>query len=188
MNTKLPALALTLALMAGCGACGHNDTPVPRREAYARINAYSHRYEPVGADTVPVTVMAPTDADATVSRGGKGAWWVTIRYPRYRASIYVTILPVHTDSISAIMTRRMERLALDMGSSAPRIARWERGNFSGISATAPWVLTTPAKMMAHDGRHLVSATVYCEGYNDADQLAPVAGALITDMNHLLPDD
>lgn len=186
MNTRL--LTLAAATIAVCAGCSSSDNPVPRREAYARIEAYGHQYTPVGADSVPVRVMAATGADVKVSRGGKGAWWVTIRYPRYHASMYVTIVPASPDSLPAVMAERMERLALDMGSASPRIERWQRGKYTGITATAPWLLTTPAKMMAHDGKHLVSATVFCEGYIDADHLEPVAKELITDLNHLLPDD
>ncbi len=185
---KAREVTALLALAMACAACSHADKPVPRREAYARIEPYAHEYTAIGADSVPVALRAAKGAAATVSRGGKGAWWVTIAYPRYRAGIYATILPASAEQMPQLLADRMERLALDMGSAMPQLEEWTRGRFTGITAIAPWNLATPAKLIAHDGTHIVSATVVCDGYADADELAPVVSELICDLEQLLPDD
>ncbi len=185
--TGRSALAAALLAACACTSCRQADKPVPRREAYARIHTYRHIYAPVGADTVPVRLAAAHEAGVEVSRADHGAWWVTISYPRYRANIYVTVLPVRADSLPARLAERAERLALDMGSTQPHIDEWSSGRYTGITATAPWVLTTPIKLLAHDGNYLVSATAYCQGYTDADQMSPVVEALGIDMTHLLTE-
>ena len=187
---RLTALLAAAALLCLGAACSRDDSsgqaPVPRPKAYARAYDYGHSYRAL--DSLPLHIEA--NAAATVRRPRPGA--VDIVYPRYNATIHLSLVTLPADdpeAISRARHSRLERAALNLGATrASDSQHTNPAGFSVITLRALSAIPTPLQLIADDGRrHLLSATAFV-GFTPSpsatDSLAPLIDALQGDMRHL----
>ena len=176
--------AATLAISAT--ACRHAaDTPIPRRTAYPRIELYDTCYR-----TLPSTgIEVNAQATASVGKGADGdATWIDIAYPRYRATMRLTLRRLSGRELDRAIANRMERADRDAGGSAAEIT--EIASPDGIEtiiALTPQARVTPLQIIATDHRSfLLSGAVQLdasEGWS-GEAARPAVEAVRRDMEHL----
>ena len=180
--------ALLIALLALLAACGDSQPApaVPRRPAYPRPALYPQQY------AMPeFPVRFPTNAAATVTtERASGSHWLTVDYPRYGASLYVTATPVANGSaLRAEVDNRLRRMELNAGSvpvdetdGLTSGGHWTMTRARGASATPLQFIIYPAA----DRGWVVSGAVFLKGQiAPSDSLAPIINALAADLRYAL---
>lgn len=178
-------LAAAAALVAALSACSDSArTPVPKPDAWPRINTYSADYRTL--DSLGVCLSVNAGADVTVKSTGVNAA-ADIAYPRYGAVVYVLVLNNVAD-IRAEVAGRRERMARNLGDTPAESTPFAAADsaFTGMVVTARSVSQTPVQLVAVDasGRRLVSATAFFSRPVPAsalDSIRPVVSALSRDM-------
>ncbi len=178
---------LAVALAAAVLCCCSDPAPsVPKRPAYPRVQLYEAQYN---MPDFPVNFAVNSGASAAVERG-EGSHWLTIDYPRYDATIYVTATPVaNADAMRAEVDNRLRRMELNAGSTPVDETK-------GSTAGSDWVLTrargasaTPLQFILYPPQGtgwVVSGAAFLKGaIAPADSIAPVINALASDLQYAL---
>lgn len=180
------ALAMAVALLAGCGGAG--DVAVPRPQGYPRIELYPPVYTvavPVAGLSMEINVGACVD---TVRTGDRSQWF-NIEYPRYDAAIYCTYTLVDRGSVAGVIDNRRERMALNSGGAPGELISVE--NKSGVSGqllVTPSGAMNPVQFLATDGHRFVLSGAMAfigDSVVDTDSVAPVIEAVGDDMIRML---
>ena len=171
------ALGAASALFASCGA---DESATPRRRAYQRIEAYDSAY--VAVDSLPVRLLA--NSSARVSRPRPD--WVNIIYPRYNATVFISVTAASPDDIPSVVDNRTERIGLNIGdATAVKSTVTDNGGFISTLYEAPAAVATPLQFVATDSRrYVVSGSVFFNNAGDIgsmDSVAPVVAAIRRDL-------
>lgn len=182
------ALAAT-AIVAACSG-GAADRPVPRPEAFARIDVPDSTFRPV--DSLGLRFEANAAAVTTAeTRPQSDARWFTIAYPTLGATVYCTATPARTPAERReAEANRAERIALNIGDNpSEQISIESADGFSGLVYVTPAGSLTPVQFLAvgPDG-WVVSGTATLRQAPPAaraDSVRPVVDALRRDIIHAL---
>lgn len=181
---RLSAISvIVLSSIATC-ACGHStDTPVPRRMAYPRIEAYAD--SAVTAHIGHLAFDIAAQADTTMPRAG----WLNIAYPRYRATIHISVRHFNNgDELAAAIDNRLQRMDLNLGDRTAMATDFENeAGFSCHSVTSLDGGPTPVQFVAYSpGGYIVSGAAAISGTSTpADSIAPTVEALASDAERIL---
>lgn len=191
MNLKKTASGILAALILLAGCTG-NDTnvTVPRRYAYPRINVYDKTYREYndGRLSFEINSNATTDTDSITKEGAR---WLTLKYPRYKASLFLTATPVTGATLETVLDNRLERMALNVHTSDVRQIDPENPNgFTTMALYTPNGNTsTPVQFLASDScRWVISGAVFIDDAattGRSDSIKPVVDSLLEDVEHLL---
>ncbi|MGN0220473.1 MAG: hypothetical protein ACI4AX_09360 [Muribaculaceae bacterium] len=181
---KLPLICvITLAATCATACGGHDDTATPRRRAYQRIEAYAPEYTAV--DSLPVRLLV--NSSATVSRPRRD--WVNVSYPRYNATIFISVTETDSGNIDDVIANRIERIALNAGDVRVDALDIDNGRFSSTLYDAPAAVAMPLQFVATDGKSLVvSASVFFDNADritSLDSVAPAIEAIRRDLTTAL---
>ncbi len=174
--------AIIIAIMATSCADSGSKNPVPRRTAYPRVQLYDSAY--VDLPKLPVTFPINSSASAMINHVNPGHYWINIKYPKYGATVRLTLQMIPPDSIRASLSNRMERAALNIGGRASEVT--ELTSFSGITSNimlTPAAAVTPIHWFATDNATflLTGAAEFNEG--DVEANAPAVNAIYSDLLH-----
>lgn len=181
---KLPLICV-IALAAICAsACkGTDDTATPRRRAYQRIEAYTPDYTAV--DSLPVRLLV--NSSAVVSRPRRD--WVNVNYPRYNATVFISVTETDDRSIADVIANRVERIALNAGDAPADALDIDNGRFTSTLYDARAAVATPLQFVATDGKTVViSASVFFDNADritSLDSVAPAVEAIRRDLTTAL---
>lgn len=172
---KLPLICvITLAAICASACGGTDDTATPRRRAYQRIEAYTPDYTAV--DSLPVRLLV--NSSAVVSRPRRD--WVNVNYPRYNATVFISVTETDDHSIADVIANRVERIALNAGDAPADALDIDNGRFTSTLYDARAAVATPLQFVATDGKSVViSASVFFENANRITSLDSVAPAVET---------
>lgn len=177
-------LALLILILAGaCSPGAEQDTALPRRYAYPRFEAYDSVSVPLELGALRTRVNARAEVRAN------GSGWADIRYPRYGATLHVTVS--HNPSREAAATalaNRHERMALNLGDARGVATTYSTPvGFDCEEILAPDALVTPLQFIATDSRgHMLSgAAVFDNPEAPADSLAPILDELGLEVRRML---
>ncbi len=134
------------AVVAGC-VRGGGSSPVPRPEAYPRIDLYPSFYRAVDLPdgrVIQVNDSAGVDVDAE--------GWVNISYPKYGVTVNCTLTRVSEATVGDVLSNRDERMALNTGDTYGEVMRL------GVSAGIVGHCVCGAGRVAYAG------AVYCHGF------------------------
>lgn len=189
MRQMAAATVMTMAVMLA--ACGRGaDVPVPRPQAWPRIALY---------DTVMAyvngTIGLTANADAIVNSPRPG--WYDIDYPRYNATMHVTVTFVTDSTIDDVRRNRLQRLMLNAGDRPGTSTEFVNDAGWDILMMNTRGSVTPVQFLATDGvTTVVSGVVYMHDPRAAsayDSVAPVVQAVADDalrtlrtLGHELP--
>ncbi len=177
------------ALLSDCSG-GGGDVAVPRREAFPRIQLYDTAYRAV--EGLPLTLSVNVSALTSVAERD-GGLWVDIVYPRYHATVYVTLTRVDAVTLPAVMENRLRRMELNRGgepaedveeveSPAGFLASIVAGDAAGL---------IPMQFISTDHeRWVVSGAVVMAGATRTaarDSVRPVVDALRADLRRAMAD-
>lgn len=181
---KLPLICV-IALAAICAsACkGTDDTATPRRRAYQRIEAYTPDYTAV--DSLPVRLLV--NSSAVISRPRRD--WVNVNYPRYNATVFISVTEADSRDIDGIIANRVERIALNAGDAPTDALDIDNGRFTSTLYDARAAVATPLQFVATDGKSVViSASVFFDNADritSLDSVAPAVEAIRRDLTTAL---
>lgn len=187
--SRLPLIIIIVWVLLG-GCMRRESAPVPRPTAYPRDALYGADYHVV--DMMPLRVAVNKNAATTVSHPDNRTAHISVRYPRYAATLHITAITTHNAAAadSLIATRR-QRIALNLGASAARETRYASAS-RRLDATlfeASTACPSPLQLIAtaNDGSgEILSATLFFDNPSEAsDSLRPTINALRADILALL---
>lgn len=177
MSRFLPFLFCFLTLSAGCN---ERHAPVPRPQAWARIELYPETYREVDGLMI--------NDSARVEPGNSDGWF-DIVYPAYNVRINCTLTRVGSpDGLQDVIANRLERLERNAGGAAGEMTELKSvGGVSGLLMVTPGALATPVQFLATDSaRCVLSGTaVFASPGVTTDSVAPVVEAIERDIVFML---
>lgn len=170
------------AVVAGC-VRGGGSSPVPRPEAYPRIDLYPSFYRAVDLPdgrVIQVNDSAGVDVDAE--------GWVNISYPKYGVTVNCTLTRVSEATVGDVLSNRDERMALNTGDTYGEVMRLGSRRGSSVSVfVAQGGSLTPVQFIATDSVSYVfsGAAVMESAVANADSVRPVVDAVAADILYML---
>ncbi|MDE7153671.1 MAG: hypothetical protein K2O00_04400 [Muribaculaceae bacterium] len=189
MKAKVLLIALMALMMISCGG-GESENAVPRRYAYPRPALYPQTYVSAGgAPSLSLNAGAEIVADSLLNNGSR---WVTVDYPHYNGSIYITFLATTPAEFHREFENRMERIGLNAGAGSMEsvTVASEGGGFRGELFSTRGESVSPVQFLAYN-KDLTLLTYGTFNFRQGvdvtrtDSLAPVINAVRNDMIHLL---
>lgn len=176
-------IAAFVALI-GSGCSGRDGgTPLPRRYAYPRFEAY----DTLTAAHCLGDLAFRVNAAATVAEPRPG--WIDVSYPRYGAILHLSYTQPESDAeLDRALANREERMMLNLGEATGEAADYRTpAGFACRELYAPDAAVTPLQFLAvGPGRRMISgAVVFADTHAAADSLAPVIAAMHGEVRTLL---
>lgn len=175
------------------GACSNHEqagagTAVPLPEAYPRINLYPAEY--TAYDSLPVK-LSLNSAVTPVLKPGRTPG-LDIPYPRYNATVYLTVIPDAFADFDQVWNARRARIDNNLGdipTTALEIPSLADTTFISALVVAKSATQTPVQLLAASRRHgvIVSATAFLHtkvSPTGLDSITPAIESLATDLRHL----
>ena len=165
----MKALLLSaLALVVLLNSCDSGGRPVPRPEGYPRIALYEAVYR---NDSIGPVIFESNAGTAVTERrqGADGTGWLTLAYPRYGATLYLTASPATASTLGGIIDNRLERISLNIGGATTELTELTgKGGWHGRVTLPP-----------SDTRHFAARRLRCQrsafprksGYSHFSRLA-----------------
>lgn len=178
-----------ILLLASCSQ-GEKAVNIPRPQAWPRVDLYTQKMDTV--EGLPLLLEANADALASTSREDAG-WWVNVRYPLYRATLYISLTPVDTVTEQEVIDNRVERISRNIGGRTTEMT--ELTTPSGFLASVTMTRmasVTPVQFIATlPGMWVVSGSLALDkAPASPDSIAPVVeavhGDVIRMLQHLKP--
>jgi hypothetical protein len=184
----LPVFAVALifiSLTDGCSRCSR-DNAVPRRTAYPRIELYDSVYRDAAAD-LPAKIMVNDSTVVDVTSHSPEATWIDVRYPRYGATLRLTLSRLDKEALLEALANRYQRTMLNAGGMQSNVS--ELTSLSGISAeviATPGAMVTPLQIIATDsvGFLLTGALEMPPSENEAEYYTPIIEGVERDLIHM----
>lgn len=185
------SLAAALLLLAsGCSDRG-DGAPLPRREAYSRVEPYPQEYVEA---PVPVHFSVNSSAETEVERRDDGSYWLTATYPRYGAVLYCTFTPVGAlAEVQDAVANRMERIQLNIADIPVDTEQTDFGAYTTTLVTTRSASATPVQFLAypHGGKGwVVSGSAFFPGVKPSsplDSIRPMVRAIEADVRRSLSE-
>ena len=176
------AMSLSVLALLSAAACSRRPDPVPKPEAWPRIEAYPEVY---GRSINGFAIN-----DSAVIVPGDSAGWYTLGYPRYGgARIYLTFARVDPLRLGGVIDNRVERMALNSGGGRSELLELRSdGGYDCRLMTTPAGTVTPLQFLACRGDGcVVSGALFVDGASSArpDSFSPVVAAVERDMLYAL---
>lgn len=186
----LAVLTAATVLAGACSQQGQDGTKgtVPLPEAYPRIDAYPARYTVY--DSLPVA-LSVNSAVTPVLKPGRTPG-LDIPYPRYNATVYLTVIPDAYADFDQIWNARRARIDNNLGdiaTSAMEVTSQADTSFISAIVLAKSATQTPVQLLGASRRHgiIISATAFLHDNVKAtnlDSISPAIEALAHDMQRL----
>lgn len=184
-NIRPLLIIVTLAaLLSGCGK--KNDTIVPRRTAYPRIQLYDTIYKDL--PTKPVTIMVNASTEPELSHRSDTDTWINVRYPRYQSTLSLTLLEISGEPLLDAIDNRSERMALNLNGVKYQPFRTSDSHISAIMPVAESPCVTPVQILATDySSFLLTGALTFDGdtVRDIEEIAPVVSAVKDDIIYMI---
>lgn len=193
---RLILLTLIAGAAAGCsgnhepGKDTGNVTPVPRRQAYPRIEIPDSAYTDITAGTTTIHIAVNEAAIVTLRTSDDGnSQFVDTAYPKFNSTIFFTVTPVDRTTVADVIANRMERVRLNLGASDAELLEFDSpGGFENKLFVSRGDISTPVQFVATDGNaFVVSGAAFVRDASPvtADSIAPIVNMLRRDILHAL---
>jgi gliding motility-associated lipoprotein gldD len=195
-TNKIPmymSMALVIIVIANMAIllshCATSDFVIPKPRAYFRIEPYDTVYREF--DKLPLTLMVNDSARCTLvndSAKASGSEWINIYYPRYKATLFCSYLPVTRKSLRKHIDNRMQRIILNAGQEIPRNIIFE-DTIRNMSASVYFTSSesiSPLQFIATDSTsYLFSGALYFNDKVKEDSISPVIDYITDDVIYML---
>ncbi len=180
--------ALFILLTGDCTGRTDSSSAVPRRTAYPRIEFYDSVYRPVSL-TLPVRIMVNDSTTVDIASHGDAATWIDVRYPRYGATLRLTLSRLEGDSLFTAIANRRERIALNAGGLRSTVTELTAPNgLSSEIVATPGAMVTPLQIIATDSTGLLFTGALemppALPGNDAEYYMPIVEGVERDLIHM----
>lgn len=186
MKRVVPLAVLAVIALADCSNGGDRRPPVPRRNAYPRIEIPDSSFYNDGR--LPLSLQTSTAAKAMVSKNDHTGIWVDVSYLQFSASVLFTFTPVSDSTIESVIENRMERISLNLGGNGAEVMQFVSPDGFDSRVIVCRSVATPVQFLSTDGRSVVvSGAAYTPGFSmeRIDSLNPVVDMLRRDIVHAL---
>lgn len=187
MHRIIPFLLIMMFSAACTGGSGDN-VPVPKPVAYPRIDTLPQEYTSAGGLNVNRGAEIVTD-----SLFADGTRWITVDYPTYQASLYISEVPVAKGGMEVAVENRTERMALNSGGNTGELISFMAKGYDIRILVTPRHSSHPVQLLAVNpaANRIITATAVLNNpgaIHNPDSVAPVIDALKADITSLLKDD
>ena len=187
MNIRHIIAIGAFAMLAASCSDGGNDTAVPRRKAYPRVEPYDTAY--TLRQLPSVAFDANTHAAFTVKDSTEpGVSGADITYDRYGMTVYVTAIRSSRRDFDRRLDDRIERVSLNLGGARPTTTDIKSdGGFDATIFVCPGI-NTPVQALAADSvtSTIVSATLFSDAATAAaDSVAPMLDIITRDITRMM---
>ena len=184
----LPTFAVAAIFILLTGECsGRGEgSAVPRRTAYPRIELYDSTYRQASA-ALPLNLMVNDSTTVEIAVHGEAATWIDVIYPRYSATLRLTLSRLSGDSLRHAIDNRHERMALNAGGLRSTVTELAApGGLSSEIVSTPGAMVTPLQIIATDstGLLLTGALELTPSANDAEYYLPIIHGVERDLIHM----
>lgn len=193
---RLILLTLIAGAVAGCshgqesGNSAADIAPIPRRQAYPRIEIPDSAYTDITAGTTTMHIAVNEATIVTLRTSDDGnSQFVDAAYSKFNSTIFFTVTPVDRRTVADVIANRMERVRLNLGASDAELLEFDSpGGFENKLFVSRGDISTPVQFVATDGNAFVvsgAAFVRDASPATADSIAPVVDMLRRDILHAL---
>lgn len=183
MVMRFVIVILLSVIVAACNK-GNQETPVPRREAFHRIDIPAAQYTTVTMGDRELFINESIDS---VKR--EDVNWLTLVYPRNLATVYITATPLAGQAVDEVIDNRVERLSLNTGGAPTEVMPIPNpGGYDARLIVTPHSSPTPVQFIATDHRNvMISGSALVPGIATVttDSLMPVVEMLERDITYML---
>ena len=146
-----------------------------------RVEPYGEAMKPI--DACGVTLYVNACADVVDVEAPEGNLWIDVEYPRYRATLHLTLVECGKEEMAVMLERRLERVETNTGGFESEITELvSPGGFSSTIIMTPEATVTPVQYVASCGDRLVTATLEMKmPVTDPAQISPVVSAVYRDL-------
>lgn len=188
MKFILASVFSVLAFLSACAVKDNDAVATPRRQAYPRIEVPDSTFRT--DELLPNGLEINAVADFEITRSNAAGLWLNVAYPRLDAEIFFTFTPITPSTTVAVLDNRVERAALNAGSSEVELVDFisEEGLNCRVISSIGGSGTTPVQFIATDSATIVvSGAAYLRHLTAAtrDSLRPVVAMLRRDIIHAL---
>lgn len=179
------SLIITITALILLTGCRNDDNTVPRRYAYPRIELYDTIYKHV--ITSPVNIEVNSSALAEISHRSIHDTWINVRYPRYHATLSLTLIETSDDGLKEALRNRNERMSLNLNGINCRTYESTHKDMSGIVLVAESPCVTPVQILATDHQSLLltgALTFDGDKERTVEEISPVVNAVKEDLLHM----
>lgn len=169
--------------------CATSDFVIPKPKAYFKIEPYDTAYKQF--DKLPLTLMVNDSAKCSLvndSTKANGSEWINIYYPRYKATLFCSYLPITKESLQKHIDNRMQRIILNAGQEIPRNIVFQ-DTIRKMSASVYFTSSesiSPLQFIATDSTsYLFSGALYFNDKVKGDSISPVIDYITDDVMHML---
>lgn len=174
-----------LLLLAFCFSCKKDYTPKPVSffridEQKADFVRYNHLY---------FSFDLPSDTRVNLEKKGTSDVWLTIRFPKYRAYLYCTYLPIHKSSLRAAIDdsyRMTFSHSIKANGISQKVVDLPKQHSGGVIYQIDGNVATPRQFFVTDSvSNFFRASLYFDGKMNADSLQPVIKYMDSTINRMI---
>lgn len=192
---RLAVRFLLLTIIAGgVSSCksGEDNTAIPRRHAYPRIEIPIESYSEVDVDGKGLIIAVNEGAIYERRAADDGdAKFLDVEYPQFNSTIFYTITPVEQSTIENVIANRLERIRLNLGDADAELLEFDSPQgFENKVFVSHGDISTPVQFISTDGRKVVvSGVAFVKDASaaTADSIAPIVELLRRDIVHALKE-
>lgn len=187
----LSLIFVAMIVTTGCSGKHPGNEPLPRRQAFPRLQQYSAEYAPAA---LPIYFPVNSGATSQVKKNDSGTYWLTVNYPLYGASLFCTFTPVkgHEETARAV-DNRMHRIQLNIADAPTATEQNSNDAYTTTMVRTRTVSSTPLQFLiyptAEDG-WVISGAAFFPGIASGaslDSISPAIDAIATDVRHALTE-
>ncbi len=179
---------LLFCMVVFLSACRESVTPKP--DGYFRIEPYPSTFR---MDTIGRIAILINDSARSVVPADKSdveAYWLNLTYPRYRATLYLSYIPVKDrDNLEQLLSESRELVyRQNVNTSAVRAVAYENRERTLFATlyTLSAESATPLQFMATDSAgFLLRGVLYYDAPIRQDSVAPTMEFLEADMMQMI---
>lgn len=173
-------------LLSHCATSGY---VIPKPKAYFKIEPYDTVYKQFSE--LPLTLMVNDSAQCYLvndSTKATGSEWINIYYPRYKATLFCSYVPVTKQSLNKHIGNRIQRIMLNAGQEIPRNIIFQ-DTIHNMSASVYFTSAesiSPLQFLVTDSTsYLFSGALYFSDKVKDDSISPVIDYITDDVMYML---
>ena len=181
------ALALIIAgLIFIFTSC--NNAATPRPHGYFRIEPYPTNYTTHPLGSISLQINDSAQCCTPDRQAHDGVYWLNIQYPRYKATIYLSYIPL-SDNLDRLMRESVELVyRQNVNTEQVEAIAYEASEeqlFATLYALSPESATPVQFIVTDSTQYLLRGALYFDTPVRADSVAPSLQYIEDDIIHLI---
>lgn len=176
-------IASVVLFMTSC-----QEKATPRPDGYFRIEPYSESYTPHTMGVISLLINDSAQCVVAPNVARSEVQWLNVVYPRYRATIYLSYIPLNND-IERLMSESIDLVyrqnVITEQVEAIAYENADQGVYATLYSLSP-ESATPLQFIATDSvRYLLRGALYFDAPVKTDSVAPSLQYVETDIMQMI---